>query len=140
MTKQRENSLKRFNESGIENNALNWHIWKRAFDAGASYNNAEWQEKVRWIPVDEEKPKSQKIVWIKVINRHGKEHTLLAQYVPPKTVLASDFMLEDDSECDEYDEVIDDYYVIEGWWEYQYEAETNWYIRDTVTHYREIIE
>lgn len=117
-------------------------VWQdqASFEDGAKWANAEWKEKTRWISVDEEKPKSQKIVCIKVMDRHGKEHTSLAQYVPPKTVLASDFMLEDDSECEEYDEVIDDYYVIEGWWEYQYEAETHWYIRDKVTHYREIIE
>ena len=113
---------------------------KKGYIKGRQEERAEWQEKVRWIPIDEEKPNPQKRVWIKVIDRHGKEHTLLALYVPPKTVLASDFMLEDDSEGEEYDEVINDYYVIEGWWEYQYEAETHWYIRDKVTHWREIIE
>ena len=102
-----------------------------AFKAGVEFAQ-------RWIPVEEELPKKLKIVLV-LCNNNGKIHTTTAQFVPPKSVLASDFLDDDSSEeCAEYDEEIDDYYVISGWWEYQTEVDINWKISSEVTHWRPI--
>lgn len=35
---KREKAKELFNNSGIIDNAYNWHIWKRAFDLGVAYD------------------------------------------------------------------------------------------------------
>ena len=102
-----------------------------AFKSGVSFAQ-------RWIPVEEELPEKLKMVFVKC-NNNGKIYTTTAQFVPEKTVLASDFLDDDSSEdCSEYDEEIDDYYVISGWWEYQTEVDINWKISSEITHWRPI--
>ena len=49
----REISLRLFNESGIENTPMNWHIWKRAFDLGVSSIKEDVN---KWVSFDDEKP------------------------------------------------------------------------------------
>lgn len=36
MSKQRQESLRLFKQTGLDDNPLNWHIWKRAFDLGVA--------------------------------------------------------------------------------------------------------
>lgn len=94
----------------------------------------------RWIPIDEELPPALQKVLIKVINSHKKVSTIMAQYVPSKTILEEDFLDPEynDGSLTDYDEENDTYYVIEGWWEDHYEADTNFMITDIVTHWRPI--
>jgi aspartate ammonia-lyase len=46
MKNQREISTKAFKESGIEQTPSNWHLWKRAFDCGATESIPEEIQKV----------------------------------------------------------------------------------------------
>ena len=93
----------------------------------------------QWIDVNDELPESLKQVLVKCMSDYGKSYVTMAKFVKGKTVLSEDFLDPDccDS-CQEYDESIDDYYVIEGWFEYQTEVDINWKISSNVTHWRPI--
>lgn len=101
------------------------------------------QESERWHKYPDEKPKKlkRKLISCKYPNRYsGKPIQLIAQYVPPKTVLADDF-LSDELDCEnvqEYDEEKDCYWVVEGWWECSEEAEYNYQISGDVIEWRDI--
>jgi len=90
-----------------------------------------------WIPCETRLPKSLQPVFAKV-KMNGKILITAAQYVAPKTVLSSDFLSEEfDTEgIEEYDESIDDYWVVEGWWENSIEADTNWNLSGEVIEWR----
>jgi hypothetical protein len=96
---------------------------------------AALQDKVRWVPVSERLPEAKQSVL--VIVKRGQRHTEKACYIPPKTVLAEDF-LSDEFDCEdaeEYDEENDCYWVVEGWWEDSWEADSNWKMSGEVTHW-----
>ncbi len=90
-----------------------------------------------WIKVELKKPPAAISVLIAHKNSLDKYWVSIAQYVPPKTVLAEDFLSNDIDtlSCEEYDEKNDCYWVIEGWWEASVSAEINWHISDEVTHW-----
>lgn len=94
----------------------------------------------RWIPVDEELPEPLVKVFVKILSVNNKEFVITAQYVPPRTVLAEDFLDPDysDLELEDYDKENDIFYVVEGWWEHTYEADVNYMISDKVTSWRPI--
>jgi hypothetical protein len=80
----------------------------------------------------EEKPDTKQPVL--AIVKDNVIHIEKACYIPPKTVLADDF-LSDEWDCEsaaEYDEEKDCYWVTEGWWEASWDAETNWKIAGEV--------
>ena len=90
----------------------------------------------RWIPVEEEMPEQNKAVNVIVLSTTtGKQCRTIAYFIPEKTILAADFLEDDAEDLEVYDENIDDYWVKEGWFEYQTEAETHWFISDKVTHW-----
>lgn len=94
------------------------------------------QSENEWIPVNERLPERLQPVFAEV-KMNEKIFITAAQYVAPKTVLASDFLDDEYREgAEEYDEEIDDYWVIEGWWENSIEADTNWMLSGEVTHWR----
>jgi len=94
------------------------------------------REENRWIPVSERLPESLQPVFAKV-KTNGKIFITAAQYVAPKTVLASNFLDDEYREgAEEYDEEIDDYWVVEGWWENSIEADVNWKLSGEVIAWR----
>ena len=92
-----------------------------------------------WIIVEDDLPEKLKTVFVKCDN-NGKIYTTTAQFIPPESVLSSDFLIDDydTDDCSEYNEDIDDYYVVSGWWEHQTEVDVNWKISSKVTHWRKI--
>jgi hypothetical protein len=91
------------------------------------------REQNRWIPVSERLPETQKDVLIQVKSTVGILHIEKACYIPPKTVLSADFLCDEFAdEAEEYDETNDCYWVVEGWWESSFEADTNWKISGEV--------
>ena len=91
----------------------------------------------RWIPVECEKPKANTIVCIIAITETGKRYRTVAYFIPTKTVLADDFLESgyDSEDLQEYDDELDEYWVKEGWFEYQTVAEIHWHISDKITHW-----
>lgn len=89
-----------------------------------------------WIAVGERLPDSRQHVIAFYTNEHGKGRTSVCQYIAHATVLAEDFLSDDAEGCDVYDEERDCYWVDSGWWEASWEAETNWRITSTVTHWQ----
>lgn len=98
----------------------------------AGYESAQ-----RWIPVEREKPKANTIVLIIAITETGKRYRTVAYFIPTKTVLADDFLESgyDSEDLQEYDDELDEYWVKEGWFEYQTVAEIHWHISDKITHW-----
>lgn len=90
-----------------------------------------------WIPVEREKPKANTIVLIIAITETGKRYRTVAYFIPTKTVLADDFLESgyDSEDLQEYDDELDEYWVKEGWFEYQTVAEIHWHISDKITHW-----
>ena len=84
-----------------------------------------------WINADEIKPPKVKSVLVVFKNIYGHTHITIAQYVPPKSVLAEDF-LNEEADYDEYDEEKDCYWCKEGWFEYQYSADINYLMDDEI--------
>jgi len=64
----------------------------------------------------------------------GELYIERACYIPPKSIRADDFFLDDleDESVEEYDEELDLYWVAEGWWEDSHEANVNWKITGEV--------
>jgi hypothetical protein len=90
---------------------------------------------IQWVPVAERLPKLNKVVFVKIDAEKGQNITV-ASYVPPRTILASDFLDPDYAEgCEDYDEEKDCYWVLEGWFESTIEAEINCQLSGTVTHW-----
>jgi hypothetical protein len=93
------------------------------------------QEAARWIPVEERLPETKQDILVIVKNK--KPRVEKACYIPPKTILAEDF-LSDECDCEsvqEYDEENDSYWVVEGWWESSWESDANWKLSGEVTHW-----
>jgi len=89
-----------------------------------------------WIPCETRLPESLRPVFAKV-KMNGKIFIVAAQYVAPKTVLASDFLDDEYREgAEEYDEEMDDYWVVEGWWENSIESDVNWKLSGEVIEWR----
>ncbi len=74
-----------------------------------------------WISVSDRLPDDGKVVLAHYINRSGMKRTIRAQYVKAWTIEAED-AADSDSECVEYSERDDCYYLLHGW----YESIDNW--------------
>lgn len=98
---------------------------------------AGYEAAQRWIPVEREKPKANTIVLIIAITETGKRYRTVAYFIPTKTVLADDFLESGyySEDLQEYDDELDEYWVKEGWFEYQTVAEIHWHISDKITHW-----
>lgn len=98
---------------------------------------AGYEAAQRWIPVEREKPKANTIVLIIAITETGKRYRTVAYFIPTKTVLADAFLESgyDSEDLQEYDDELDEYWVKEGWFEYQTVAEIHWHISDKITHW-----
>lgn len=83
-----------------------------------------------WIPVSERLPDSGSTVIAYYLNSYGKGRTIRAQHVEAWTIEAED-VADVDTDCVEYSEQDDCYYLLQGW----YECIDNWdeYYRVAVT-------
>lgn len=88
-----------------------------------------------WISVDERLPETQSRVLVCFTTQSGKVWTTCADYIAPKSVLYEDYMDENYSTAEDYDEENDCYWTSEGFYEHNYEPETNWKLSETVTHW-----
>ena len=97
----------------------------------------------KWISVKERLPEAERTVFVRVFpeSQYMKPYTTNACYIPPKTVLAENFLDENsDGLADEYDESNDCYWVKEGWFEICMEGEYNYKINGTITHWMPLPE
>lgn len=74
-----------------------------------------------WISVSDRFPDGEKVVLAHYINRSGMKRTIRAQHVKAWTIEADD-VADSDTECVEYSEQDDCYYLLQGW----YECIDNW--------------
>ena len=91
-----------------------------------------------WISVKDRLPEMEKSVLIRCEKRpSGTDYLCIAFYVPEKTMSAESSILNWDYEVLEYDEQIDDYYVLEGWYEeiHNWEEYSAIGVADFVTHW-----
>ncbi len=95
---------------------------------------ADREENMSWIDLEKVKPNNREIVLIVCLNNYGKRYITLAEYVSYKSVLSSDYLSEDceNDGCEDYDEEKDCYWVKEGFFEYQYEADINYRVSNEV--------
>ena len=86
---------------------------------------------VGWTLAADQLPGSGKAILAFYLNSHGKGRRIRAEYIARWTVQAEGFDPDPDTECVEYSEQDDAYYILEGW----YELIDNWddYSRIAVT-------
>lgn len=93
---------------------------------------------MNWISVDDQLPESGKRVLVRFeisSSKWKKQWVTCAEYIAPKSVLEADYMDEEYAGSSEYDEEKDCYWTMSGWYEHNYEPETNWRLSEKVTHW-----
>ena len=103
---------------------------------------AELQAELRWIPVGEQLPKTNKRVEVvcETPTMHNRFITI-ADYIAPRTVLSEDYLSDDCSlDFSDYDEERDIYWTPTGWYEFQYSAEINYQLDCKVLFWRKLPE
>lgn len=106
---------------------------------------------MKWIDINEEQPKPQQRCYViceniykELSNGVYKEKTTkfqtMAEFIPFKTVLAEDYMDDNFSEIFDYDELKDEYFTPEGWYEWSSSADVNWQLSAKVTHWHPLFE
>jgi hypothetical protein len=92
---------------------------------------AEQVQGQQWISVDDKMPESGKRVVFAWTNQLGKERTSMGQWNERWKQVANS---SDEDAC-EYDEELDEYYLLEGWQEWGWEVEFSAYVEGKVTHW-----
>lgn len=89
----------------------------------------------QWISVKEQLPEAkQQVLAVILTGYQNTQYTTMVVFIPEMTVKAEDFW-SDDSDCTEYNEEEDCYYVEAGWYEDSFESETQWKLSCEVTHW-----
>ena len=88
-----------------------------------------------WIDVNDQMPKHDTRVLVCYKNELEKDRVEIAEYIPPRTILAENYFNSEAEGCDEYDEEKDCWWVKEGWYEASWTADTNWALGYTPTHW-----
>ena len=74
-------------------------------------------------------------------NKYSKKHITIAQYISYHIVLAEDFLNDEyDESFMDYDEENDCYWTPEGFYEYQYEPEINYFLTEEVLYWMPLPE
>ncbi|WP_076292361.1 DUF551 domain-containing protein [Paenibacillus peoriae] len=89
----------------------------------------------QWISVNDQLPDTRKRVLVSFITSSGKRWATCAEYIAPRTVPEDEYMDEEYTDGGEYDEENDCYWTTSGWYEFNYEPETNWRLGEKVTHW-----
>lgn len=93
-----------------------------------------------WISCSDKLPETQKRVLVAFTNTYGKTWITCADYIAHRSVLEEDYMDEQYTDGGEYDEENDCCWTTSGWYEHNYEPETNWRINSKVTHWMPLPE
>lgn len=93
---------------------------------------------MKWTSVDEQLPETQQRVLVGFKNSNGYYWVTCAEYIAPKSVLEAEHSDERYINEVEYDEEKSCYWLLEGWYEYNYEPDTNWMLHQKVTHWMEL--
>jgi len=125
-------SLSQFRKSGKDE--ISWNT--RPIEDVLNKRIAELNEALRIrLVANDELPEAKESVLALVKEKwSGELYIERACYIPPKSIRADDFFLDDleDESVEEYDEELDLYWVAEGWWEDSHEANVNWKITGEV--------
>ncbi|MFE4571374.1 DUF551 domain-containing protein [Paenibacillus chitinolyticus] len=90
---------------------------------------------MEWIDVNDRLPGTRERVLAFFVNSYGYPWVTCAEYIAPKTILESEYMDEQYTDGGDYDKEKDCYWTTSGWYEHNYEPETNWMLTDRVTHW-----
>jgi len=82
---------------------------------------------LNWINIENQKPENYKKVYVVIENEKGKHFQSMAIFIEKRKVLAEDFMEDYDEETYDYDERNDEYWLKEGFYEWNYSSEI-WYL------------
>lgn len=91
-----------------------------------------------WINIEERKPEKLRRVLVAFKNSYGKIFITIAEYVPPKEVLAEDFLSEDCDNFQEYDEEKDCYWTPSGFYEWTHEGDINYFLSEKINFWTEL--
>ena len=97
---------------------------------------SEYVHRPSWVPVEQAMPKDGKPVIAFVDRGDGWTRRLRAYYAHQYTIPAGEEAISTD--CCEYVEADDEYYLPAGWYESNEYEETNWHVSDPVTHWMEL--
>ena len=97
---------------------------------------SEYVHRPSWVPVEQAMPKDGKPVIAFVVRGDGWTRKLRAYYAHQYTIPAGEEAISTD--CCEYVEADDEYYLPAGWYESNEYEETNWHVSDPVTHWMEL--
>lgn len=99
-------------------------------------DGSEYVHRPSWVPVEQAMPKDGKPVIAFVDRGDGWTRRLRAYYAHQYTIPAGEEAISTD--CCEYVEADDEYYLPAGWYESNEYEETNWHVSDPVTHWMEL--
>lgn len=85
-----------------------------------------------WLSIKNHYPQQKTFVLCFGLNRQGEERYVVAQYIPPKTVLESDFT----ALSSEHDEENNCNWVESGWWEFSEESGVSYKLFFDITHWQ----
>lgn len=93
----------------------------------------------KWINLKDEKPEKEQKVIVYFKNEYNKKYQTVAIYIPHRSVLAEDFMMNEFEEdwC-EYDHERDCYWTPEGFYEWQYAPDVGYYLNENITHWMKL--
>ena len=97
-------------------------------------------KKVDWIDLKRQTPKKQQSVYIIFINPYKKKMQTIATWIPYMEVLEEDFMHEDFREEGDYDEINEEYYTPEGFYERCTQDEVGYKIQGEILFWHPLFE
>jgi hypothetical protein len=96
----------------------------------------ELETERRWIPVSERLPETMQKVEV-IFKDRRKYRATVATYIKARTVMACDFMDDETPpEALDYDETIDDYWAVEGFWEDMWTSDGSYCIEEEIIYWR----
>jgi len=97
-----------------------------------------------WVSIEVSQPKPQQRVYVVCENpKYGGgvvRFQTMAEYIPYMTVKEEDYMADEYQGDGDYNEEQDEYYTLEGFYEWQSEPEMHWKISSKITHWMPLIE
>lgn len=89
----------------------------------------------KWIDIKKQQPEPQQRVLVLF-----SETVAIAEYIPPKTVLAEDYISEDCPDFFDYDEEQDIYFAPSGFYELNVTVEMNYFLNKKIDFWQPLPE